>query len=162
MNRFTFLTTLALASIGLGSAKAGDFPKGSPDFEHRYKSALEAGKKTGKPVLLVFSATWCGPCQKMKHDVYPSETIKPYHDKFVWAYLDADEAANKKPQEKYGVNGIPHIEFVDGEGKSLGKHVGSTSPESFAKVLDGILAKVPKSDTPAAGPKPLGLTPKAK
>ena len=157
------MTTLAAVALGLGTASASDFPKGSPKFEKRYKAALEEGKKAGKPVVLVFSATWCGPCQQMKKNVYPSATIQPYHDKFVWAYLDADEAANAKPQQKYGVNGIPHIEFVDAEGKSLGNQVGSTSPEAFAKILDGVLAKAPAKDAKVdEAKKPLGLTPKAK
>jgi thioredoxin-related protein len=156
MNRFTFLTTLALTSLGLGAAQAGDFPKGSPEFQALYQSALEQGKKAGKPVILIFSASWCPPCQQMKKSVYPSDTIKPFHDKFVWAYLDADEAANQKPQQKYGVSGIPHIEIVDGEGTSLGQLVGGTTPASFAKTLEGVLAKFPKTDDP----KP--LTPKAK
>jgi thiol:disulfide interchange protein len=151
MNRFTFLTALALASIVLGSANAGDFPKGSPKFEHRYKAALDAGKKAGKPVILIFSASWCAPCQQMKKSVYPSDAITPYHDKFVWAYLDADEPANAKPQKQYSVETIPHIEFVDGEGKSFGRQVDAATPESFAKILDGILAKVPKSATAPSG-----------
>ena len=92
-----------------------------------------------------------GPCQAMKKDVYPSEAVKPFHDKFVWAYLDADEKDNEKPMKEYKVSGIPHIQFLDKDGNSIGQQVGSTKPEDFAKTLEGIVKKAgeTKSDKPA-------------
>ncbi len=150
MQRSSFLITLVSLALGLSSVSAGEFPKGSPKFEKRYKAALAEGVKTGKPVLLVFSASWCHYCQDMKNDVYPSKEIQPFHDKFVWAYLDADEAANKKPKELYGVGGIPHIEFVDGTGKSFGQQVGASKSEAFAKELTAMLAKAPAAPAPTA------------
>lgn len=77
----------------------------------------------------------------MKHDVYPSEAVKAFHDKFVWAYLDADAAANKAAKKKYKVGGIPHVEFLDSTGQSIGQHVGLTSPKDFAETLDAMLKK---------------------
>jgi thioredoxin 1 len=120
---------------------AGDFPKGSPKFEHSYEAALSEAKKTGKPAILVFSAAWCGPCQAMKKDVYPSSEVTPFHDKFVWAYLDVDESSNEKAAGKFGVKGIPHIQFVNAEGKPVDKQVGSSSASSFAKTLASVLKK---------------------
>ena len=32
----------------------------------------------------------------MKKSVYPSDAVKPLHDKFVWAYLDTDDEDNAK------------------------------------------------------------------
>ncbi|MGI8602830.1 MAG: thioredoxin family protein [Verrucomicrobiales bacterium] len=152
-----FLTPL----IGvLGSAYGADFPKGSPKFEKSYRSALSAAKKAGKPAVLVFSATWCGPCQAMKKDVYPSEAIKPFHDKFVWAYLDTDDKDNEKPAKEFGVNGIPHIQFVSSEGKTLGNQVGSSTPEDFAKKLEGVIAKA-GSPAPPSSPSTSATTKKS-
>ena len=53
----------------------------------------------------------------------------------------AEEAANEKPMKDFGVSGIPHIEFLGTDGKSVGKQVGGLSPEDFAKKLDGVLKK---------------------
>ena len=135
---------LALAAV-TSLALASDFPKGSPEFKDSSTYALSAAKKSGKPVVMVFSAAWCGPCQTMKKEVYPSAAVKAFHDKFIWAYLDIDDERNERVSKKFGVSSIPHIEFLDAEGKEIDKQIGSNSPEDFAKTLESVLAKVKKS-----------------
>jgi thiol:disulfide interchange protein len=132
---FLSLTALTLFT------QAADFPKGSPPFVSSYRQALSKAEKEGKPVVLVFSAAWCPPCQQMKKTVYPSAEVAALHDKFVWAYLDVDESGNAKTAEKYQVNGIPHIEFLSASGKSLGRQVGGVSSDRFADMLKGIAGK---------------------
>ena len=145
MNRKLFLTIAAALLVGaafvITQSHAADFPKSSPQFVASYAAALKAGKDTGKPVVLIFSAVWCPPCQANKRNVYPSDAVKPFHDKFVWAYLDADEESNVPAMQKYGVSGIPHIQFLDKAGKALGSVVGGTMPEEFAKTLGATLKK---------------------
>jgi thioredoxin-related protein len=139
------LITLLLAAVTV-TALAADFPKGSPKFKSSAISAMNAAKKEGKPVILVFSAVWCPPCQTMKKEVYPSAAVKEYHDKFIWAYLDTDDQSNRRAAEKAGVSGIPHIQFLDSAGNEVHKQVGSSSPEAFANTLKSVLAKAgPKS-----------------
>lgn len=133
---------IAGAALFIHPASASDFPDGSPAFVTAYDAAMKAAKDGGKPVVMIFSASWCPPCQANKRRVYPSAEVKPFHDNFVWAYLDADQKANATAMQKFGVSGIPHIEFLDKEGRSLGKAVGGTTPEAFAGQLAAILKKV--------------------
>ena len=144
MNRRSLLAILAVGIAGIflsrTSLAKGDFPEGSPKFETDYKAALATAAKEGKPVIVVFSAVWCPPCQANKKKVYPSDAVKPYHDKFVWAYLDTDIESNGAVAKKFGVNGIPHIQFLSKGGKSLGNTVGGTTPDAFAGKLKEILA----------------------
>ena len=54
---------------------------------------------------------------------------------------------------EFKVSGIPHIEFLDKDGKSIGQQIGGTQPEAFAKTLEGIAKKagVPAEETPKIG-----------
>lgn len=132
---------LTVAFIAASTTFAGDFPEGSPAFEHKLSDALTKAKAENKPIIAIFSAVWCGPCQTMKKKVYPSAEVKPFHDKFVWAYLDADDAANAADMKKFKVEGIPHIEFLDSKGKSIGQQVGSGPSADFAKKLEEMIKK---------------------
>lgn len=139
------LLTLTAAFLTLAlSVVAADFPKGSPKFVTSYRQALSKAEKEGKPVVLVFSAAWCPPCQQMKKNVYPSAEVTPMHDKFVWAYLDVDEGDNSRAAENFSVSGIPHVEFLDASGKSLGKQVGGVTPAAFASLLKDVSDKAVK------------------
>ena len=139
-----FAAAVALC-VGV-SLFAKDFPKGSPDFADSMRAVKSAAKTSGKPMVVVFSASWCPPCQAMKKSVYPSAKVAALHDKFEWAYLDVDDSDNAKVGAEFKVNGIPHIEFLDKDGKSIGQQVGGVAPEEFAALLNTILAKAtPKS-----------------
>jgi len=137
---FTALSALALLAVFSSASHASDFPIGSPAFITSYDAALKAARETHKPIVAIFSASWCPPCQANKKNVYPSDAVKPFHDKFVWAYLDADAEANIPAMQKFGVSGIPHIQFLDSTGKPIGNVVGGTSPKDFAKTLAALLA----------------------
>ena len=145
MNRRNLTLTTALAAIVLAfggpSLHAGDFPKNSPAFHTSHAAAVKASKESGKPLVMIFSASWCGPCQANKNHVYPSKEVQPYHDKFVWAYLDADDEANVPAMRKAGVTGIPHIEILDKTQKRLAQSIGMTTPGNFANTLSAALEK---------------------
>lgn len=134
-----FVGIAAAATVYLSNIwKTGTagFGSGELHFEHTYVEAVQEAKRTHKPIILIFSASWCGPCKQMKSDVYPSDAVKPYRDKFVWAYLDVDEPVNGRSAQQYNVHGIPHIEVVDTDGKSFYQQTGSSSPSEFAAALE--------------------------
>lgn len=112
---------------------------GGLTFHQDFGSAMTEARNTGKPIVTVFSATWCPPCQSMKKDVYPSATVAPYHNQFVWAYLDADNPQNRSIMSQNGVQGIPHIAFISANGEKIGDTVGAMDAREFAGVLDNIL-----------------------
>lgn len=133
---------LLLAALCSLTLHAADFPEGSPKFFTSTAKVMKAAKQNGKPVILVFSASWCGPCQAMKKDVYPSSLVQPLQDKFNWAYLDIDDEANSKLAEGFHVDTIPHLFFLDASGKTtLDDLKDVTPPKDFAKKLTKVLKK---------------------
>lgn len=141
MKLTTFKSTFILSVLALGLSFSAKADEASLTFHSDFKKAEAAAKKEGKPIITIFSATWCPPCQTMKKKVYPSNTIKPFHKEFVWAYLDADVSANRKLMNKYGVEGIPHIAFLSSDSKQIGKTVGGMDAKTFAKVLTDVLKR---------------------
>lgn len=106
-----------------------------PEYIGDYNTALERSATEGKPVIFIFSASWCGPCQQMRKQVYPSPQVQNVAGGFIWAYLDVDKGKNRPWAEKYGVRGIPHIVVTDSKGNVRGQVVGSRSPDAFAAFL---------------------------
>jgi thioredoxin-related protein len=126
------------SSLTPGSGQGGkDTP---PGFLASYDTALSVAKSTGKPVVLVFSASWCPPCQQMKKNVYPSPEVAPYKSRFVWAYLDVDQPANQAAAQKFGVRGIPHFAFLDSSGAQIASTGGGMPPDAFASQLQSALS----------------------
>ena len=48
----------------------------TPTVHESYQEALAASQKDGKTLVVVISASWCGPCQKLHRDILrdPSST----------------------------------------------------------------------------------------
>jgi len=137
---------LLIAALFSLTLHAADFPTGSPKFFTTTAGVLKAARQNGKPVIIVFSASWCGPCQTMKKDVYPSSVVQPLHDKFNWAYLDIDDESNGKLAEGFKVDTIPHLFFLDSTGKTtLDDLKDVTTPKDFAKKLNKVLKKAETS-----------------
>ena len=66
-------------------------------------------KKPG-PVILDFSATWCGPCQKM------SPILHSAAEKYKFKLIIIDVDQNKKISQQYGISGIPHVYlYINGQ-----------------------------------------------
>jgi thioredoxin 1 len=121
---------------------AADFPEGSPKFDTSFDAALAKAKASGKPLVAVFSASYCVPCQNLKKDVYPSPEVTALHDQFEWVYVELEEptAENEKAQIKYQVESVPSIMVIKPDGSVAG-HVEPNAPALFAENLKTIYGK---------------------
>ena len=89
-------------------------------WQTNFQTAVAESEKTGKPILVDFSASWCPPCQVMKHEVWTDEEVgKLATDRYVPVLLDIDLPENRPLAQKYQVSSIPDIVVVDSQGQVL-------------------------------------------
>lgn len=89
----------------------------------------------GKPVIVDFWATWCGPCMKFKPVFH--EVAEKYAGKVIFATVDVDECPDLS--KAFDVTSIPTVSVILNDG-SMRPVVGAMSEEEFTKVVDGALA----------------------
>lgn len=84
------------------------------------------------PVLVDFSATWCGPCQKMAPLI--DELASEYDGKAKVVKVDVDNSQDLAT--KYGVMSVPTIVLLK-SGEVVNKWIGFTPKQTLADALDG-------------------------
>ena len=86
LSKFLAVAALAVASFTLAS----EFPEGSPAFVSTLAEAKTKAKAEGKPIIAVYSAVWCPPCQAMKKKVYPSSEVKEFNHDLLSGTLESE------------------------------------------------------------------------
>ncbi len=97
-------------------------PEAAFKWEPNLAAAKLQAEETGKPMLLVFSASWCPPCKTMKRQVWPdAEVGRVVQADYVPLYVDVDLPEHADLVERYQINGIPSVFLVNKEGDILRK-----------------------------------------
>jgi thioredoxin 1 len=87
-----------------------------------------------KPILMDFSATWCGPCKTQKPIL--AELEKKYGDKVIFNVIDVDE--NQQLASEYGIYAVPTLVILK-DGIEVKRFTGVTEGSVLASELDKIL-----------------------
>ena len=82
------------------------------------------------PVLVDFTATWCGPCKALAPIV--EKVADEFEGKIKVGKLDIDN--NAEMTKKYGVRSVPTVLVFKG-GEKIGQYVGLTSREKLVQLL---------------------------
>jgi thioredoxin-like negative regulator of GroEL len=124
--------TLVQLTVLSAGADAGD----------SYKDAHKQMTETGKPMVVMVGADWCGPCQNMKKSVLPQVRKHGLFRKVSFAMVNVDRE-QKLAEQITGGGPIPQLVVYrkTRKGWSRRKLVGSQSVETVEKFIQEELAE---------------------
>jgi thiol:disulfide interchange protein len=96
---------------------------------HDWAAAQSQSKSSGRPMLAYFTASWCGPCQRMKSTTFANEQVDAALGEFIKVKIDVDESP--KLASQYATQGIPCFYLFAGDGTIQGSTVGYMEPGEF-------------------------------
>ncbi|MEO7715622.1 MAG: thioredoxin family protein [Capsulimonas sp.] len=107
-----------------------------------WQSSLSAAKiqsaKTRKPILVDFSATWCGPCRQMEQDTFSNAAVKAALKNVICVRLDVDK--NQAEAQTYQINAIPRVMLLPSNGgPAILDTEGYRGPQDFLDELSKAL-----------------------
>ncbi|MCC6795015.1 MAG: thioredoxin family protein [Candidatus Hydrogenedentes bacterium] len=120
---------LALLSLG---AKAAEGIPWSTD----YAASIEKAKAEGKPILIDFTAEWCGWCKRLDEEVYAdASTVNALKD-FVCVKVDVDKQQNVALA--YNVQSMPRTIAINAHGEVVGDQTGYMPLGTFLEFIAGM------------------------
>lgn len=134
-------TLLFLSSVALRAQT-----KVIPDdlfFKGSLNEAIAKGKAENKRVMVMCSATFCGPCKQLERDVYPTPEFRELRDKnnlIMIYYHDLDKKDPDGIHPRFKIAAYPSFIVLDTEGNEMVRIAGCASGlKTFCDKLNGIL-----------------------
>lgn len=113
-----------------------------------WQDGLDAGQAEAaaldRPMVLLFTAGWCGPCQQFKHDVLTRPAAEEaLQARFVPVQIDLTDNSARNPNMQvatnYGVSRIPTVLALSKDGERIGSFkTQGTTVEGFVAWLDRV------------------------
>ncbi len=132
---------------GVALVSAGGFalvaalgqPSHTPSWRFEDVEAVRAEALAGgKPLLVDFTAAWCGACKQLDRKTFSSPDVQPELNRFFKVKVDAtndDDPKVAATMEKYNVVGLPTVLVFDSTGKEAMRYTDFVEPSPFLEAI---------------------------
>ena len=109
------------------------------DFDKASAEAISSGK----PLLVMFSASWCAPCKMMIAQVFPDQKVKEALKSVIPVYIDSEVEQDFAADN--GIRAYPTFVCFTPQQQAIANRVGGGDAEAFLELIETF--KVAASET---------------
>ena len=138
--RATFLLIMFVMGMGLLFPQKKQITIGETKWyteQNTFEEVVAIAQKEKKPILAMFSATWCKPCQNLKKEVLSSGDFKKVADETLLLYIEQTVPEGMEYCKKNNIRAFPTVKLFNSEGVLL-ETAGpkSTTADTLAWIRD--------------------------
>lgn len=108
------------------------------------EEGLRLATATGRPMMLDFTADWCGPCHMLDEQVFRDPSIaREVNERFIAVRVvdrKREEGRNSHVvgalQERYNVRGFPTVVFADARNTERARMEGFRGRDEFERLME--------------------------
>ena len=131
-NAFRPLIVIFLLFAGVAGVTAFSKWHVAPElvaWSDNFSTARESARTRNKPILLYFTASWCGPCQEMRRSVWTDRRVADALSSYVTVRIDIEKQPDLARQ--YHTESIPQFFLMDSDGNIERSETGGLDVDQF-------------------------------
>jgi tetratricopeptide (TPR) repeat protein len=102
-----------------------------------WSEAVAVARDLDRPILIDFTATWCGPCKLLDAMVFNEKAVIGELAEVVTFKADIDDPRHARLKEEFAVTRVPTLVWCDPQGREIDRFTGYKSSAEFLTIVQG-------------------------